>query len=99
MPFGIRHDAGDEHAGLRRIKVADRQTRDMLLHALAHVGDGALRGDTQHLGEGERANGLNQSRSTRRQRQRDQQVALLFDDHIVNQVLRSWPAGPGQPGG
>ena len=47
--FGVGHDARDEHAGLRRIEVADRQPRDVRLDAAAHVGDGALRGNAENL--------------------------------------------------
>ena len=47
--FGVAHDARDQHAGLRRVEVAHRQAHDVRLHALAHVGDRALRGDAEDL--------------------------------------------------
>ena len=47
--FGVGHDARDQHAGLRRIEVANRQVHHARLHALAHVGDRALRGDAEDL--------------------------------------------------
>ena len=53
-PLGVGHDARDEHAGLGRVEVADRQPRDVLLHRRAHVGDRPLRRDAQHLRQRER---------------------------------------------
>src|SRR5882724_2361723 len=43
--FGVGHDARDEDACLRGIKVSDGQASDMLLHTLAHFGDGSLSSD------------------------------------------------------
>ena len=45
-----------------RVEVADRQPQDVLLHALPHVGDRALRGDAHHLRERERRRRLHQRR-------------------------------------
>ena len=50
----VVHDARNQDAGLRRIEIADRQARHVHLHALPHVGDRALRGDTEHLRQRER---------------------------------------------
>ena len=48
----VAHDARDQDAGLRGVEVADGQPHDVRLHALAHVGDRALRSDTEDLREG-----------------------------------------------
>ena len=50
--LGVVHDARDQHAGLGRVEVADRQPRDVLLDRPAHLGDRALRCDAQHLRQG-----------------------------------------------
>ena len=60
--LGVRHHARDQDAALRRVEVADRQAEDVRLELLAHVRDGALRGDAHHLGEPEGRGGLDQRR-------------------------------------
>ena len=52
--FRVVHDARDEHAGLRRVEVADRQAHHVLLDPAPHVGDGLLRGDAEDLRQAER---------------------------------------------
>ncbi len=53
--FGVGHDARHQHAGLGGIEVADRQAQDVRLHALAHVGDRALRRHAEDLRQREPA--------------------------------------------
>ena len=47
--LGVGHHPRDEDAGLRGVEVADGQPRDVPLHPLAHLGDGALRRHPEHL--------------------------------------------------
>ncbi len=49
QPIRVVHDARNEHAGLGRIEVTHRQPHDVRLHALAHLGDCALRRDAENL--------------------------------------------------
>ena len=72
--FGVGHDARDQHAGLGRVEVADRQPRDVRLDAPPHVGDRALRGDAEDLRQRERRDRLDERRGAGRERQRHQQV-------------------------
>ncbi len=64
--FGVGHDARDQHAGLRRVEVADRQAHDVRLDALAHVGDRALRRDAEDLRQRERRHRLHERGRPRR---------------------------------
>ena len=91
--FGVGHDARDQHAGLRRVEVADRQAHDVRLDVLAHVGDRALRRDAEHLRDARTsvtawtsvaAPAASASGGSRSQ-------CALRDD-VVDQVLRAWPA-------
>ena len=59
----------------------------MFLHALAHLRNGALRGDTQHLRKGERTNCLNHSGATYRQGKGQEQFAVVLTDDLINQVF------------
>ena len=68
--LGVAHDARDQHAGLRRIEVANRQVHDLRLHALAHVGDRALRGHAEDLRQRKRRHRLHERRGSRGQRDR-----------------------------
>src|SRR6185503_16910269 len=86
-PFGVGHDPRDEDAGLGRIEVADRQARHVRLDAAPHVGDGALRGDAEHLRQRERRRRLHDRRAAGRERQRHQQLGVALADHVVDQVL------------
>ena len=52
--FRVGHDARNQDAALRRVEVPDRQAHDVRFDVLAHVGDGALRGDAENLRVGER---------------------------------------------
>ena len=47
--FGVVHDPRDEHAGLRRIEIANRKAKDVRGDLRPHVGDGPLGGDAEHL--------------------------------------------------
>ena len=85
--FGVGHDARDQDAGLRGIEVADRQPHHVRLHALAHVGDGALRGDAEDLRQPERGDGLHDGRGAGRERERQQQIGAVLADHFVDQPL------------
>ena len=58
--LGVAHDARHQHAGLGGVEVAHRQAHDVRLHALAHVGDGALRRDAEDLRQRERGDRLDQ---------------------------------------
>ena len=86
--LGVVHDARDQHAGLGRVEVADRQPRDVLLDGAAHVGDRPLRGDAQHLRQRKAGDGLHQRRRAGGQRQRPQQVGARLADDVVDQQLR-----------
>ena len=73
---------------LRRVEIADRQPRDVRLDAAAHVGDGALRGDAEHLRERERGDRLDERRRAGGQRQRHRAARPMLPDDVVDQVLR-----------
>ena len=85
--LGVVHDPGDEFAGLRRIEIAYGQTRDLRLYLLAHLRDGALRRDPQHLRQTEGRDGLHDGRRARRQRDLPEHIGAPLDNHLVNQVL------------
>ena len=78
MPSASRHDARDEDAGLRRVEVADRQAHHVRLDVLAHVGDGALRGDAEDLRVGERGDRVDERRAADGHRQLRQQIPVLL---------------------
>ena len=63
---GIAHDARKQHSALRRVEIANRQTHDARLDALAHLGDGTLRRDAEDLGVDEGRDRLNCRRQRRR---------------------------------
>ena len=84
---GVRHDARDEDAGLGGVEVAHRQPHHVRLHALAHVGDGALRRDAEDLREPERGDGLDHRRRAGRQGERQQQVGAVIANNLVDQPL------------
>ena len=69
--LGVAHDARHQHAGLRRVEVAHRQAHDVRLHALAHVGDRALRGDAEDLRQRKRRDRLHERGGASRQRDPD----------------------------
>ena len=56
--FRVAHDPRDEDAALGRVEVADRQAHHVRLDFFAHLGDGALRRDAEHLRVGERRRGI-----------------------------------------
>jgi hypothetical protein len=85
---GVAHDAGDEHAGLGGVEVAHRQVHDARLDALPHVGDGPLRRHPQDLREGERRHRLDDGGGPGHQRNRQQQIAAIAADHLVDEPLR-----------
>ena len=60
--FDVGHDARDERAGLVRVVVGDGQAADVLLDLLAQLGDEALAGLGEKLGEGEGGDALNDGR-------------------------------------
>ena len=72
--LGIAHDARHEHACLRRIEVAHRQTHDPGLDPLAHVGNRALSRDTENLRQHEGGQRLDDGGRQHRQRDRHQQI-------------------------
>jgi hypothetical protein len=84
-PFRIAHDARDQHAGLRRIEVANGQMNDMRLNALAHVGDGALRGDAEDLRECEGGDRLYNRRGASGERNRQQELGSVLAEDLVDQ--------------
>ena len=77
---GVAHDARQQHAGLRRIEVAHRQAHDVRLHALAHLGDRALRGDAENLRVDERRDRLNGRGDAAGERDRQQQIVAPLAD-------------------
>ena len=87
MPFGVAHDARDQDAGLGRVEVADRQAHHVRLHALAHVGDGALRRHAEDLRERERGHRLHERGGAGRQRDRHEQIGAVLPDHFVDELL------------
>ncbi len=84
---GVVHDARNQDAGLGRIEVARRQPGDVPLQAHPHVGDGALRGDPEHLRQRKRRRGVNDGRGAGRQRQRHEQIRPAAADDIVDEKL------------
>ena len=85
--FGVRHDPRDEHAGLRRVEIADGQAGHVRLDPPPHVGDRPLRGDAEHLRQREGRHRLDDGRGTGRERQRHQQVGVPLADDVVDQEL------------
>ena len=83
--IGVVHDAGDQHAGLRRIEVTDGKARDVPLHALAHVRDGALRRHAEHLRQAKMTSRVDQRGGGGGQRQRNQQVCPSLADDVVDE--------------
>ena len=97
-PSASRHDARDEHARLRRIEVRDRQSQHVRLHALAHLGDRALRGDAHDLRERERRRALHDRRGGGDGGERHQQVDAMLSDDVVDEILRRVRQNePGKP--
>ena len=86
--IGIRHDPGHQHADLRRIELPDRQSQYVRFDPSAHVGDGTLGGDAEHLRECEAGARLNQRGQRHDASKREEQVVLTGDDHMVDQVFR-----------
>ena len=97
--FGVRHDARDEDAGLRRVEVADRQPRDVRLDAPAHVGDRALRRDAEHLREREGRHRLDDRRRAGGERQRHQHLRSALADDVVDQELGGRGQDQARPAG
>ena len=56
--FHVGHDAGDQGAGAVFVVVGDGEQADVPLHLAAHLGDEALAGFGEQLGERERRDGL-----------------------------------------
>ena len=86
--LGVRHDARNQDAALRRVEVTDRQPHDVRFDVLAHVGDGPLRGDAQDLGVTERRDRVHEGRHAHSQGKFRQQVPMVLEDHVVHQELR-----------
>jgi hypothetical protein len=96
--LGIVHDARDQHPSLRRIEIADGQVHDARLHPFAHVGDRALRGDSEDLTERKRGHRLHERRRPRSQRDRHQQLRSAAIHDVVNEVFgRGWQHQAGEP--
>ncbi len=89
VPDAIRvvHHARDQHAGLRRIEIARGKPRDVPLHAHAHVRNGLLGGDAEHLRERKRRCRIDERGGARRGCERDQQVGAAPADHVVDEEL------------
>ncbi len=86
--FGVGHDARDEHAGLGRVEVADRQPHHVGFDLLAHLGDGALRRDAEHLRERERRHQFDERRSAGGHREAREQLPFAPEHDVVHQELR-----------
>ncbi len=88
-PFRVLHDAGEQHAGLGGIEVAERKPRDVGVDAYAHVGNGALGRHAQHLGVRKRRHGLDERGDRDTSCQRHQEIRAALSDHVVHQELRA----------
>ena len=86
--LGVGHDPGDQHAGLRRIEVADREPRHVRFDAAPHVGNRALCRHPQHLRERERGAGLHERCRTGGERERREQLGASLADDVVDQEFR-----------
>ena len=86
--FDIAHDARDQFAGLVRIVIIDGKTADMGLDALAHIGDHALRRFGKKLSERKRSDALNDGCGDDDEHDRQQQIGLVFADHIIEKIFR-----------
>ncbi len=94
----VVHDARNQDAGLRLVEVANREPRDVRLHAGAHVGDGLLRRHAQHLRQREGSRRINQGGRPHGEGQRNQELAALMTDDLVDEVFcrgrRNQPCQP-----
>ena len=84
--FGVVHDARDEHAGLGRVEVADRQALHVLLQPRAQIGDRALRGDAEDLRERVVGDAAEEGHARAHQRQLRQQRDVSFREHVVDRA-------------
>ena len=98
-PLGVVHDAGDELAALCGVKIRDREPLDTLLDPLAHLGDGPLGGDAEHLGEGEAGNALDEGRNAYCHGDPfDQGVIPFREDFVADVFGRGREHHPGEAG-
>ena len=84
----VRHDARNQLAGLVRIVVGDGQPADMLLDLAAQFGDEFLARDGKQLSERKGCDALDRRRAHYRERQWQQQRALVLIDHVIDQIAR-----------
>ena len=75
-----------------RIEIRDRQARDVRLDFLTELGDEALGGFGEDLGEGEGRDALQDSCEDDGGDQRHQQFLAMFADDVIDQVAH----GSGQ---
>ena len=90
--FSIGHDPRDQDPGLSRIEIPNRKTRDVGHHLLAHLRDGSLCGDTEHLGQTESRPRLHEGGSKPDTGEQVQLVGPLVGDHVIDHIARH----PGQ---
>ena len=85
--LGIAHDARQQHAGLRRIEVADWQPHDVRLDPFPHVSNGALRRHAEYLGIQERRDRLHRRCDAAGNGNRQQQLVAALGQHFVDDEL------------
>jgi len=89
VPDALRvgHDARNQHAGLRRIEIRDRQVKNVGLDVLTHIGYRALRGNAHDLRQRVCGDRLNDHGGGSPERQRNEQVGAVLPDYVIEKEL------------
>ena len=87
-PLGVGHDAGEKGSDLGLVEEGDREPADVPLHAPPHLGDRALGGLAEDLGQGIRGDRLEQRRARRGEDEDGEKLAPSLCEDLVQEVSR-----------
>ena len=97
--FRVGHDPRQQDSRLGLVEEGDLETADVRLDAAPHLGDGALGGLPEHLGQRIPGDRLDQGRAGGREHERHEQLAPVLSDDVVQQDLgQAGKHQAGEPG-